>query len=109
MVVKQQKGALKPEGAGTAPAKEAIVASLKKTLKLQLQTDLEKRLEESANSPDGESAAAKLHKSAAALRSINDKLNALADTGADGDRKTAMNRKIITAWWGWLRKSRAGK
>lgn len=104
-ILKKNRDTFKPD---EVPTKQAIVASLKASMKIELAADLQTRLEESADSPDGESAAHKLHKSAAALRNINAKLNSLAAMDEGGDRKTKMNKKIVGAWWGWLRNSRVG-
>jgi hypothetical protein len=86
------------------PEPDVLVASLESTVKLGLPGKLDLHLQESENTVDAESAAYKLHKTRRALLNINAKLNELADADSS-TRSQGMQKRIIGAWWSWLRGS----
>ena len=97
----RMKSASNPEA---TPEPDVLVASLESTVKLGMPGKLDLRLQESENDVDAESAAYKLHKTRRALLNINAKLNELADSDSV-TRSQGMQKRIIGAWWSWLRGS----
>jgi hypothetical protein len=82
-----------------------LVMALEAGLPITLERELTMKMsEEVAKDSDRESAAVKLHKSAQSLRNINARLNVLAEGGM-GTRQDQVSKKIIGAWWSWLRNS----
>ncbi len=79
----------------------ALNANMKLTLSKQLTISMAEEVDSNANE---DSVAIKLHKSAQSLRNINAKLNELADSEG-GSRNDVMSKRIIGAWWSWLRTS----
>lgn len=105
---KKQQGGKTLEGGAEGPqTDDQLAAGLEATVTENLRTKLDAKLEDSKDTEDRESAAYKLHRSRNALRNIDHKLNELADS-ENPNRKQQMHKRIIGAWWGWVKKRGAG-
>lgn len=97
----------KPEGMETDKAQ--VVAHLKKSIGDKLSTGFDTKMAEELKAAEEgkggeETAAVKLHKSRKALDNINTKLEKLA-SGENLTRKDQVHRRILGAWWGYMKKS----
>ena len=110
IVAKERKNIKENMPEGLETDKRKLVAHLKGAVTTQMRDGLDQRMEQhlaSAKDKPGsgdESAAVKLHKSQTSLNNINKRLTKLA-AAKDLSRKDQVTKRIVGAWWGWLRKS----